>query len=144
MDTTFPVVTQIMAATFLVVKRKTTTTTRCILVNKEAFASIGHISSKGGVLANKGATSSSFILIQSFYSHLTQPTYQEQTQQRKSNIPNSIHVLPTNEMRKGILSTAPTPIQSSVHLHYILSLIFSGTSTISAKFHQALQTQIGF
>ena len=152
-----------MEATFPVVKRKNKTRikTNALLVNKGALASIGHISSEGDVLANEGARSSSFILAPPVYHHLTQQTYQEQIQQPTLNIPTSINMVPTNGQKKGFPRTAPTSIQSSVHLqrsvrisqyvvscvyemHYILSLIRSGTSTVSTKFHQPLKLQIGF
>ena len=140
---------------------KNKTKRNTILVTKGTLASIGNISSKGDILANKEATSSSFILAQPFYHHLTQLTYQEQIQQTKSNIPTSTNKLPTDQKKKGFPRTAPTSIQGSVHLrgsvrishyvvsrvykiHYILSLLRSGTSTISTKFHQALKLQIGF
>jgi hypothetical protein len=142
-------------------KNKTKTKINALLVNEGALARIRNISSEGDVLANEGATSSTFILTQLVYHHLTQPTYQEQIQHTKSNIPTSTNKIPTHQKKKGFLRTAPTTIQSSVHLRgsvrishsvvscvykmlYILSLLRFGTSTISTKFHQALQIQIGF
>ena len=112
-------------------------------------------------MANDGAISSPFVLTQLVYPHLSQPTYQEQIQLPKLNIPTKFDKISTIGRRKGFIRIAPTTIQSSVHLrgsvrisqyvvsrvyemHYILSLIRSGTSTISTKFHQALKLQIGF
>ena len=152
METTVPVVKQ---------KSKTKTNVNAILVNKGALTSTGNISSKGAMFVNEGAISSTFILTQLVYPHLTQPTYQEQIQLPKLNIPTSIHKISTHLKKKGFLHTAPTSLQSSVHLQgsvrishcmvscvhkmrYILSLLCFGTSTISTKFHQTLQLQIGF
>ena len=117
-----------------------------------ALASTGHISSEGAMLANERATSSTLILTQLVYPHLTQPTYQEQIQLPKLNIPTSIDKISTHRKKKGFLCIAPTLLKSSVHLQgsvrishyvvycaykmrYILPLLCSGTSTISTKFH---------
>ena len=113
------------------------------------------------MLANEGAIPSIFVLIQLVYPHLTQPTYQEQIQLPKLNIPTKFDKISTYRKKNRLLRTAPTSLQSSVYLrgslrisHYvascvykmrsILSLVRSGTSTISTKFHQALQIQIRF
>ena len=126
-----------------------------------SLARIGNISSEGDVLANEGAQSMSYYVARVVYLQPIPSTYQEQIQQTKSNIPTSTNIISTHQKKKGFLRTAPTKIQSSIHLrgsvrishyvvyrvyemHYILSLLRSGTSTISTKFHQALQIQIGF
>jgi hypothetical protein len=137
-------------------KSKTKRKVNTILVNEGALASTGNISSEGAMLANEGAIPSIFVLVQLVYPHLTQPTYQEQIQLPKLNIPTKFDKISTYRKKKRFLRTAPTSLQSSVHLrgsvrisHYvascvykmrsILSLVRSGTSTISTKFHQALQ-----
>ena len=111
-------------------------------------------------MANEGDTSSSFILAQPVYHNFIQPTYQEQIQQSKSNTPTSTNKLPTHRKKKGFPRTAHMAIQKYIclrgsviisqyvvsrvyEMHYILSLICSGTSAISTKFHQALKLQIG-
>ena len=83
-------------------------------MNKGALVRIENISSKGDVLINEGATSSSFLLVRLVYHHPTQTTYQEEAQQTKSNIPTSINGLPTRGERKGLLRTPPMSIKSSV------------------------------
>ena len=142
-------------------KSKTKTKLNTILVNEGALASIGNISSEGDVLVNEGATSSSFILARPVYHHLSQLAYQEQIQLPKLNLPTKFDKISTYRKKKRFLRTAPTSLQSSVHLRgsvrisqylescvykmcSILSLLRSGTSTVSTKFHQALKLQIGF
>ena len=112
------------------------------------------------MLANEGAILSIFVLTQLVYPHLTQPTYQEQIQLPKLNIPTEFDKISTHQKKNRFLRAAPTSLQSSVHLRgsvivshyvvscvykmrYILSLLCSGTSTISTKFHQVLELQVG-
>ena len=117
-------------------------------------------SSNGDISANKEAQPRSYYLAQTVFLQPIQLIYHEQIQQPKLNTPTSINGLSTHEKKKEFLRTSHTTVQSSIHLqgsvrishsvgscvykmHYILSFIHSGTSTISTKF-QALKLQIDF
>ena len=90
-------------------KSKTKTKVNTILVNEGDLASIGTISSEGDVLANEGATSSSFILARPVYHHLSQPAYQDQNNLPKLNVPTKFNKISTHRKKNTI------PTYSSNH-----------------------------